>query len=222
MTRNGVNIWCRKIDQREWVAACAGAGAGAATRAFAEIEKDGAVSQVVSVGWSGALNDELERGRTYWVSGVIDARTGERFPAENFADSVEVSQNPANPTDSGVLLVTASRVADEAEKRRLAAAYGADLVDMEAAAVARLALMRGIPFFCLKGVSDGLSDQLPDFNRFISDDGQFKLLLFTLSVLFRPWYWSALMRMGENSKKAAHGIRESMLKFLDRDTIKEL
>ena len=36
-------------------------------------------------------------------------------------------------------------------------AYNAALVDMEAAAVARLAAMRGIPFYCIKGVSDGLN-----------------------------------------------------------------
>jgi hypothetical protein len=46
---------------------------------------------------------------------------------------------------------------------------------MEAAAIARLALMRGIPFYCIKGVSDGLHDQLPDFNRFIRRERQFNL-----------------------------------------------
>ena len=45
---------------------------------------------------------------------------------------------------------------------------------MEAAAVARLAAMRGIPFYCIKGVSDGFTDNLPDFNRFISPQGQFQ------------------------------------------------
>ncbi len=41
---------------------------------------------------------------------------------------------------------------------------------MEAAAVARLAGMRGIPFYCIKGVSDAFDEKLPDFNRFISPD----------------------------------------------------
>jgi adenosylhomocysteine nucleosidase len=200
--RNGVDLFRWKSDEGEWVAACAGAGVGAATRAFTEVESDGAISSVVSIGWAGALSEELEAGRPYWVSGVVDVCTGERFwPAE---------------TDRERWLVTSPKVADEAEKRRLAAAYGAELVDMEAAAVARLAAMRGIPFFCLKGVSDDLKDQPPDFNQFISDAGQFKLVRFALFVLIRPWYWSVLTRMGENSRKAARGIRESLLEFLDR------
>jgi adenosylhomocysteine nucleosidase len=200
--RNGVELWRWKFDEGEWVAACAGAGVDAAMRAFAEVERDGAIDLVISVGWVGALSEELETGRVYEVSGVIDARSGERF-----RPSVWRQER---------WLVTSPKVADEVEKRRLAATYGAELVDMEAAGVARLAAMRAIPFYCVKGVSDGIHDQLPDFNRFISDEGQFRLARFILFVLIRPWHWSALMRMGENSKKAALGIRESLLENLDR------
>jgi adenosylhomocysteine nucleosidase len=200
--RNGVELWRWKFDEGEWVAACAGAGVDAAMRAFAEVERDGAIDLVISVGWVGALSEELEAGRVYEVSGVIDARSGERF-----RPSVWRQER---------WLVTSPKVADEVEKRRLAATYGAELVDMEAAGVARLAAMRAIPFYCVKGVSDGIHDQLPDFNRFISDEGQFRLARFILFVLIRPWHWSALMRMGENSKKAALGIRESLLENLDR------
>jgi adenosylhomocysteine nucleosidase len=97
----------------------------------------------------------------------------------------------------------------------LAAAYGASLVDMEAAAVARLAQMRGIPFYCVKGVSDGYTDKLPDFNRFIAKNGQFKLARFILFALLKPWHWLALARMGENSRMAAQAIRVSLLEILD-------
>jgi adenosylhomocysteine nucleosidase len=85
---------------------------------------------------------------------------------------------------------------------------------MEAAGVARLAAMRGIPFYCVKGISDGFADKLPDFNRFMSSDGQFKLARFAVFVLVRPWYWPALVRMGENSRMAARGIRETLLNIL--------
>ena len=84
---------------------------------------------------------------------------------------------------------------------------------MEAAAIARLAQMRGIPFYCIKGISDGYSDQLPDFNRFILPDGQFRLAAFIVFAILRPWYWRSLMRMGENSKKAAQAIAELLLKI---------
>jgi adenosylhomocysteine nucleosidase len=92
------------------------------------------------------------------------------------------------------------------------------MVDMEAAGVARMAAMRGIPFDCIKGVSDGFRDKLPDFNRFISANGQFHLNRFILFVLIRPWHWPRLMRMGENSKKAAERLQAILLDDLDESS----
>jgi adenosylhomocysteine nucleosidase len=202
-SRNGVDLWRFSHDQGEWIAACAGAGLQAATRAFAEAEKYGPVTSVISTGWAGALSEAYKPGRAYRVSEVVDARTGERFRAV------------AGATDS--LLVTSATVAAEAEKQRLASAYGSGLVDMEASAIARLAAMRGIPFYCCKGVSDGFTDRLPDFNGFIAQNGKFQLARFIVYVLLRPGHWPALIRMGENSKKAAHDLGESLLEILDKE-----
>ena len=198
---NGVDLWNWRSDKSEWIGACAGAGVAAATRAFAEVEKLGPVTTVISTGWAGALREEIAPGQAFDVSVVIDARTGERF----------VAAGPPNDC----WLVTSPRVADAMEKQRLASTYESSLVDMEAAGVARLAQMRGIPFYCIKGISDGYNDQLPDFNRFISLGGQFKLARFVVFALLRPWYWHALIRMGENSRKAARSIAQSVLDFLD-------
>jgi len=197
--RNGIHLWRHRNDQQEWVAVCAGAGQAAATHAFAEAEKSGPIDAVFSVGWAGALSEEFLVGHASLLSDVVDAQTGERFTTAS--------------TPGGPLLVTSPRVADEPEKRRLAATYCAGLVDMEAAAVARLAQMRGIPFYCIKGISDGCSDHLPDFNRFILPDGHFRLGAFVVFAVLRPWYWRALMRMGENSKKAAQAIAELLHKI---------
>ncbi len=200
-SRGGVDLWRRRRGDCEWIAACAGVGVDAATRAFAEIEREGAIDVVVSAGWAGALSGEFAAGRAYGVCGVIDARSGERFPvAGGFGEC---------------LLVTSHGVADPAEKRRLAATFGAGLVDMEAAGVARLAGTRGIPFYCIKGISDGPADRLPDLNGFISAEGRFRLGHFLLFALLRPWRWPALLRLGENSRQSAQSIRESLFGLLE-------
>jgi adenosylhomocysteine nucleosidase len=198
---NGVDLWRRSFDGGEWIAACAGAGVSAATRAFAEVEKLGPIDKLISTGWAGALREELVSGKAYDISCVIDARTGERF----------VTAGPRNDC----WLVTSSKVADTAEKQRLTSTYEAALVDMEATVIARLARMRGIPFYCIKGISDGYKDKLPDFNRFISADGSFQLTRFVFFALVRSWQWPALIRMGENSRKAARAIAVSLLELLD-------
>ena len=78
----GIHLWRTTQEDAEWVAACAGAGQAAATRAFAEVEKEGPVTSVISTGWVGALTAEYLPGRVYAVGGVIDAQTGERFEVE--------------------------------------------------------------------------------------------------------------------------------------------
>ncbi|MGA8731936.1 MAG: nucleoside phosphorylase [Terracidiphilus sp.] len=201
-TRNGIRFWAKRNEEEEWDAACAGAGQQAATRAFAALEDGGPIDLVLSVGWAGALDPGIAPGTAHNVAGVIDVLTGERFRCDAGAGDL--------------WLVTSPIVADASEKRRLASTYGASLVDMEAAALARLASMREIPFYCIKGVSDGLTDTLPDFNRFISPEGQFKIAGFILYALVRPGYWPALVRMGENSRRASQSITESLLNFLDQ------
>jgi adenosylhomocysteine nucleosidase len=199
--RNNIHFWAQRTEEEEWIAACAGAGQDAATRAFAALEEGGPIDLVFSLGWVGALRADIAAGSAHNVAGVIDVRTGERFRCDAHAGELWLATSP--------------RVADAAEKRRLAIAYNADLVDMEGAAVARLAAMRGIPFYCIKGVSDGFSENLIDFNRFITPGGQFKMGRLLVYVLPRPWHWPSLVRMGENSKQASQSIADCLFDFLD-------
>jgi adenosylhomocysteine nucleosidase len=200
-TRNGIHFWAQRDEEDEWICACAGAGQDAATRAFAAIEDGGPIDLVFSIGWAGALTADAAPGQAFNVAGVIDIRTGERFRCDAGAGDAWLATSPI--------------VADAAEKHRLASAYKASLVDMEAAAIARLALMRSIPFYAIKAVSDSVDARLPDFNRFLSPTGQFQFLKFIIFVLFRPFYWPELIRMGENSKRASLAIRDSLFDFLD-------
>jgi adenosylhomocysteine nucleosidase len=197
--RDGVDLWAHR-DDNLYVAACAGTGQAAASRAFAAVEQDAPIDLVFSVGWAGALTTQCAAGQAFNIGGVIDTRSGERFQCDAGAGEH--------------WLVTSPIIAGPQEKRRLASAYKADLVDMEAAAIARLAAMRGIPFYAIKGVSDALDARLPDMNPFLAHDGRFRTARFTLYALMRPWYWQALAHMGENSKKAARGIAAELSNFL--------
>ena len=203
-TRNGVYFWAQRNEEEEWISACAGAGQAAATRAFAAIEDGGPIDLVFSIGWTGALSADLVPGSAHNVAGVIDTRTGERFRCDAHAGNLWLATSPT--------------VADEKEKLRLAATYNASLVDMEAAAIARLAAQRDIPFYAIKGISDGLHDRLPDFNRFITPLGKFQTARFALFAALRPIYWPALIRMGENSNKASKNIAKSLHAFLAEET----
>lgn len=196
----GISVWKTVRGDDELIAVSGGMGTDAAMRSFTAAEFLGALDLVLSVGWVGALVLEAKTGHCYVPSEVIDAQTGERFFLTEGKRKLR--------------LVTTARVADEQEKQRLAQSYGAALVDMEAAAVARLAQIRGIPFACFKGVSDAPDAVLPDLNDFIDAQGQMRMLPFLAHVAVRPRFWGSLLTLGKNSSVAAQAIADQVHQFL--------
>jgi adenosylhomocysteine nucleosidase len=212
--RNRVHLWRRRAGELEWVAACAGVGQNAAARALAEIERDGPLAQILSVGWAGSLRKDRRPGEAYRVYGVVDLPTNTRLRASPFTPVRQEAGARKGPPD--IWLATSTKVlTGPKEKMDVAISYYADLVDMEAIALARLAKARGVAFHCIKGVSDGADAHLPDFNPFLTADGRFKRVKFIVFALFHPGYWQALRKMGENSKQAAQRIAELVLDLLD-------
>ena len=191
------------------MAASAGMGAAAATHAFASVAAAAQSSGtpldcIVSYGWAGAISCGVKPPEVYAPGEVIDARTGERFRADI----------PESETGVPLRLVTLDHIACADEKRPLAERYRAVLVDMEAAAVARLARAHGIRFRCIKGISDGYTDILPDFNRYLDDRQQLRLPLFAASALLKPRTWPALARLGRNSRAAAEALAAQVPEWL--------
>jgi adenosylhomocysteine nucleosidase len=206
---SGTKKWILTRDADTWIAVCAGMGADAALRAFASAVVDGPLDMLLSVGWAGSLDAEVHPGTAHVPTVVIDAQTGERF---SLAEGKRQRR-----------LVTTARVADEGEKRRLAATYsGALLVDMEAAAVARLAEIHGIPMLCIKGVSDAAEATLPDLNPFIDPRGKMRMAHFLAYVAIRPRFWPSLLHLGKNSARAAEAMRDLILKFMKEKNVEEL
>src|SRR6201996_95275 len=198
----GCSVWEYRHADGCWIAACAGMGGVRAALAFAETEKVAAIDVVCSVGWAGALDDAIRAESVSSVSVVIDTKTGERL-------------RPADSRPEWPVLATTSRVADKREKQRLAASYGAGLVDMEAAAIARIAQGKGIPFYCLKAVSDDTQAQLPDLNPFIAESGHLKMVPFLTHVAVRPSSWPGLMKLGRHSSAAAKNLADALYEWLD-------
>lgn len=172
------------------VVACAGIGERRVAMAVDAACSRGDVTELVSVGWAGAVHGGLRAGSVHRPATVIDAKTGQRFACAG---------------GSGVL-VTATAVADAVEKQRLHAAYSADLVDMEAATVARMAEARGLKFRAVKAVSDEFDFEMKELASFTDNAGQFREAAFALHVALRPWLWGGVMTMAGNSKRSAEAL----------------
>ena len=198
-----VSLWTREdAEGDELIAACAGMGANAARRAFAAAEAVGALDLVLSVGLAGATGAaSLPVGSVSVVTEVIDASTGERFSL--------------NDGKRKLRLATTARTADAAEKQRLAQTYGAVLVDMEAATVARLASMRSVPMSCFKAVSDAADAVLPEIDRFVDAEGQLNVARFGAHLAVHPRYWKAVAGLARGSARAAEALAVTLKLFLE-------
>ncbi len=193
-------MYTQRREELEIVAVYGGMGRAAAAAAFLRATQEGRLDAVISVGWAGALSPRLVPGKAYTVAKVVDGGTGERYVTESSPDAGGAT----------LQLVTMKRVVLREEKRRVADDFGAELVDMEAATVARLERVHDIAFYCCKAVSDGVDETLPDMNPFIGGDGRMKTAAFVSSVLMRPQYWPALVRMGKNSASGAVALAEAV------------
>ncbi|HEX4650319.1 MAG TPA: phosphorylase [Granulicella sp.] len=181
------------------VVACAGMGAARARLAVEAALAAGPVTALVSVGLAGACDPALQVGDLVRAGVVVDSRTGERF---------------ANPRFESVV-VTGDGIASVREKARLFDAYGAAAVDMEAAAVARLAEAHGLEFQAIKVISDGAEFELADLGRFATHDGQFRETAFALHAMLRPQLWSKLMQLASNSGQALKALTAALENELD-------
>jgi adenosylhomocysteine nucleosidase len=182
----------RFFENGRAVLVCSGIGPESARRATEAIIQLYAPVLVQSVGFAGALDPSLKVGTVLTPICVIDAKDGSRIGA-------------------GVghwILVSVAETAGVEQKAKLAKAYWAHAVDMEAAAVARGAQAHDIVFVGLKAISDEAGFEMPSIERFIASDGQFRTLPFALFVAVRPWLWPRVVRLARNSDKAAKALCE--------------
>jgi adenosylhomocysteine nucleosidase len=180
------------------VLVCGGIGAEAARRATEAVIALYEPELVASVGFAGALDPALKVGEIFSPSSVIDARDG---------SSVETA------TGRGVL-VSAANVAGVEGKAKLAESYGAQVVDMEAAAVARGAQARGVRFMAVKAISDESTFVMPSLDRFVDRDGQFRGMAFAASVAVQPWLWSKVFGLARNSAKASRALCTELERYI--------
>jgi len=135
---------------------------------------------LVSTGFCGALDPRLKIADIVAASSVVSAG-GRRYAAR--------------PVTCGVpcLVYSADHVVQTADEKARLAGSGFGAVEMEAAGVASRAEALGLPFYCIRAVSDlAGEDMANDFNRTLTPDGHFDTI-----KLLRDSFRSPLARIPE-------------------------
>lgn len=190
------------------VAVCSGMGAEYGWRAAEAVIRKYSPEILVSAGVAGALVPELHVGDTVFPAIVIDASDGSRH--ESAIRDAALGKTPLART----ILISSPNVAGSEQKKRLAKSYGAHVVDMEGASVARAAQIHNLPFLAVKAISDEVNFEVGELNRFIRN-GQFNTKSLIFYLLPRPWLWLKMIRLARNTQLASHNLcswlRESAL-----------
>jgi adenosylhomocysteine nucleosidase len=197
-----------RVAQRTWdgrefkffenesaVAICGGIGPSAARRACEAMIALCTPEIVISAGFAGALVADLKVGDVVTPATVIDAGDG---------SSVTTGMGSGG-------LVSVAEMATVERKRVLSVKYDAVAVDMEAAAVAKGAGLRGVRFAAVKAISDSVAFEIPVVEGSVDGQGRFHEGLFLAGIALRPWMWGRVARMARNSTLAAQSLSEALL-----------
>jgi adenosylhomocysteine nucleosidase len=163
--------WSRsaRLANHQLILAANGAGAQRAASAVEAALQEFPAEAIVSTGFCGALAPELQIADI--VVGSAISAGSRNFPA--------LYPACARLHQIGVVC-SIDHVAQTAAEKRELRSGGGSVVEMEAAGVADRAAARGVPFYCVRVVTDlAGEDMANDFNRALRPDGHFA----TMSIL---------------------------------------
>ncbi len=174
-----------------------GAGAHHAAAAVDAALADFHPEAIVSMGFCGALDPSLTIADIVVGSTILAGAA--TFPAR---------QPESTRTHRTGTICSIDHVASTAAEKNVLHATGAIAVEMEAAGVAQRAQTLGIPFYCIKSVTDLAGETMAnDFNAVLRSDGRFDTMNILASSLRRPWVrLPELIRLRKRCQLAARSL----------------
>jgi len=179
-----------------------------------------AVGTMISLGFAGALTEELEVGDAV-VCATLRPAPGPRQ---------EATRTRSYSADDGLLRLAAQALEDTAvrycigtgvtvphlvsspeERRELGRAFHADIVDMESYWIAKIASEWQIPFVAARTISDTWQDNLPPFDQMMTAEGRLMWKEIFSHFFRHPRHLAILLTLSQNARRA----RENLTTFSD-------
>lgn len=183
-----------------------GIGREAARRATEAALAAHRVRALISIGYVGALQPAWALGDIFVADRVLLLEAGLEY-----ACTWPVFEGGFGSVRRGAL-ATIDHVANTVEEKKRLARLGADAVDMEAFAVAAIADERGLPFFCIKVVSDDAGTEIGfDFDRARRPDGSVSGGAVIAQAGLSPARWRELLALKRNGELAARNLAQFLL-----------
>lgn len=160
------------------------------------------IDAVFSVGLCGALVPSLEVNGIVVGTQVVDPE-GRTFPCAEIVSALPFVRGDVLSQD---------RIANTAEEKQQLGNHSAVAVEMEAAGVAAKAEKAGLPFACIKVVSDNAAESFPfDLNEMRSIEGRIARGKIGLYVLTHPTLLPKLLELKRRSGCAARTLGDFLV-----------
>ncbi len=158
---------------------------------------------VVSTGFCGALDPVLHELQIVVANQVQAAETGETYECARVSADTDFV--------SGALLSQNFIANDAAQKQQLFSG-GCIAVDMESAGVAARTKRAGLPFCCIKVISDRADESFPfDLNTMRSKEGRIARGKIVVQALTHPNVIPSLLRLKRRTQDAANSLGEFLV-----------
>jgi nucleoside phosphorylase len=167
---------------------------------------------LVATGFAGALCDECKVGEVVLATEVLDSRDCS-WPCNVAAGEA----GREGPWRQGRVLSTPHLVGDPREKRQLGERFGAIAVDMESASVAGFCAERGIPFACVRVISDEVDTALSQRLVSLMSGSEVRVSRLLASLVHSPRLILELWRLARDTRVAAQRLARALVQLLARD-----
>ncbi len=173
-------------------------------RAFLASRAGGPPDLVLTCGFAGGLNPDLKIGDV-----VYEAPESSTFNPQLLTRLIAAGAGAAK-------FFCADRIATTvAEKNTLRAETGADVVEMESAAIHAVCRERGIPCVTVRVISDTAHEDLPlDFNALAKPDKSMDFGKLFLAIAKSPGKIGALMQLQKKTSHAANRLAAVLEKII--------
>ena len=166
---------------------------------------------VLAAGFAGALRQEHKVGDVILATEVVGP-DGKCWPATWPPELPAGQWRP--PLHRGRVLTVERLIADPAAKRSLGQQHGALAVDMESSVVADHCARHGVPFGCVRGISDDVHTPLSPRLVSLLADGRVSALRTAGALLRAPRLAREFWRLARDTKFAAGQLSKALGELL--------
>ncbi len=180
-----------------------GMGRDNASRSFQNCIQNTSPQSVLTCGFAGGLNPQLQRGTIIFSAD------------DDLGLSPALLQLGAKPVR---FHCHARVVVTSAEKRQLWESTHADAVEMESGVIRQLCRERGIPSATVRVVSDSAEEDLPlDFNTVMTPEQKLNYFKLITQLLRTPSRIPAVIRLHKNTAAASERLAQFLRALLERE-----